>query len=331
MAFSMKHFFPTQNCDSEQKRQRRSARRRRSDMLEERVWTVDDTDWLKTTAIIFVSIDHFGYFFIEDGRWWGVFGRLAAPIFFFLMGYARTRTVPLHWIWLGIILTVLDSWNADWVWVAPNILLSFAVIRVARSHVESLVEQYGLAAFVVLVCGLVAVLPLAAKCVDYGAEGWLWAMLGLYQRRYVDGRPAARLAGAPSPGSASQPSVASTAERFSRSHGKCGRAQDGCTLTNSSPIRIVACVAAALVYVWQEQEEFSFSRIQFAVFTLGLAALSVCLCVFRRGPSRLQPPESTAGILRFIGRHTLEIYAIQLAGSELLVGLLPTLRPERTE
>jgi hypothetical protein len=34
-----------------------------------------------------------------------------------------------------------------------------------------------------------------------------------------------------------------------------------------------------------------------------------------------------AGALRFIGRHTLEIYAIQLAGSELLVKLVPDLAP----
>ena len=258
---------------------------------------VDETDWLKTAAIVLVSIDHLGYFFMEDGRWWGVFGRLAAPIFFFLIGYARTPTVPFHWIWLGIILTVLESWNADWAWVAPNILLSLAFIRFARPFVERLVEQYGWAAFVVLVCGLVAVLPPAARCVDYGAAGWLWALFGLYQRRSVDGGPAAKPAGASSP-------------------------------TNANLIRFVACVAAALVYLWQEQEEFAFPRVHLAVFMLGLAAQSVCLCVFRRGPSRLKPPERAAGVLRFIGRHTLEIYAIQLAGSELLVKLLPTLRIE---
>ena len=64
---------------------------------------VDNTDWLKTAAIILVAVDHFGHFFMEDDRWWSVFGRLAAPTFFFLMGYAQTRTVPLRWIWLGII------------------------------------------------------------------------------------------------------------------------------------------------------------------------------------------------------------------------------------
>src|SRR5271169_5994459 len=68
--------------------------------------TVDNTDWLKTAAIILVAVDHFGYFFMDDDRWWSVFGRPAAPTFFFLMGYAQTRTVPLHWIWLGIILTL---------------------------------------------------------------------------------------------------------------------------------------------------------------------------------------------------------------------------------
>ena len=57
---------------------------------------VDNTDWLKTAAIISVAVDHFGHFFMEDDKWWSVFGRLAAPTFFFLMGYAQTRTVPLH-------------------------------------------------------------------------------------------------------------------------------------------------------------------------------------------------------------------------------------------
>ena len=171
---------------------------------------VDDTDWLKTAAIIFVSIGHFGHFFVEDARWWSVVGRLAAPTFFFLIGYARSRTVPLNWIWLGIILTVLESWNADWAWVAPNLLLSFAFIRLARPHVERLVERYGWVAFVVLVCGLLAVLPLAAKGFDYGSEGWLWALFGLYQRRYVDGRAAPSLRRVNA--GRSQPSLASKAE-----------------------------------------------------------------------------------------------------------------------
>jgi peptidoglycan/LPS O-acetylase OafA/YrhL len=266
---------------------------------------VDNTDWLKTAAIILVSVDHVGHFFMEDDRWWGVFGRLAAPTFFFLMGYAQTRTVPLHWILLGVILTLLNSWNADWTWVAPNILLSLALIRIARPYIQILVQHHGWVAFALLVCVLVAALPIAAKCVDYGAEGWLWALFGLYQRRYVDGGSAAYLSG----GAQGAPLPA---------HAKT---------ENAGLMRLLACVVAALVYVWQEQKEFSFPQLHFAVLILGVAVLSASLCVFRRGPSRIQPPAAIAGLLRFIGRHTLEIYAIQLAGSELVVKFAPDLAP----
>jgi hypothetical protein len=75
---------------------------------------VDNTDWLKTWQSFWSAVHHFGHFFMEDDRRWSVFGRLAAPTFFFLLGYAQTRTVPLHWIWLGVILTLLESWNANW-------------------------------------------------------------------------------------------------------------------------------------------------------------------------------------------------------------------------
>ena len=87
---------------------------------------------------------------------------------------------------------------------------------------------------------------------------------------------------------------------------------------NVALMRLVACVVAAIAYVWQEQREYLFPTFQFAVFILCIGALSVTLCLFHRGPSRIQPPAAMAGFLRFIGRHTLEIYAIQLAGSELL-------------
>jgi TraX protein len=264
---------------------------------------VDNTDWLKTAAIILVAVDHTGYFFIENADWWSVFGRLAAPLFFFLLGYARTRTVPLYWIWLGVILTLLDSWNTDWTWVAPNILLSFALIRIARPYVQFLLQHHGWVAFVLLASALIALLPLASNIVDYGAEGWLWALFGLCQRMYVDRRSAT------GPGGTAQNS-----------------AQPVQAITENAGLkRLLACFVAAVVYVWQEQLEFSFSQIQFTTFILGLGVLSFSLCLFLRGPSRIQPPESIAGTLRFIGRRTLEIYAIQLAGSELIINLVPGL------
>jgi hypothetical protein len=266
---------------------------------------VDNTDWLKTVAIICVSAGHIGFFFIENELWWSVFGRFAAPPFFFLVGYAQSRTVPLRWIWIGIVLTLLESWNADWTWVAPNILLSLALIRIARPYVQMLVQRHGWAAFVLLVSTLLAVLPVAGRIVDYGAEGWLWGLFGLCQRQYVDGMSAVGSAG-----------------ETQRSSASALAATDSAGL-----MRLLACVVAAVVFVWQEQKEFSFPAIHLAVFIFGLAILSVNLCLFKRGESRIQPPEKIASTLRFIGRYTLEIYAIQLAGSELIVQLAPALSP----
>jgi hypothetical protein len=228
---------------------------------------------------------------------------MAAPVFFFLLGYAQSRTVPLRWIWLGVILTLLDSWNTDWTWVAPNILFSLALIRFARPYVKISIQQYGWVAFVLLVCALIAVLPLAANMVDYGAEGWLWALFGLLQRMYIDGRSAT--------------DTNSTAQN---------PAWPAHLLTpNVGLMRPMACIVAAVVYVWQEQHNFSFSQVQFAAVILGIGVLSLSLYLFRRGPSRIQPPEPIAGTLRFIGWHTLEIYFIQLAGSELIINLMPNL------
>jgi hypothetical protein len=263
---------------------------------------VDNTDWLKTAAIIFVSAGHLGFFFMEDELWWSVFGRFAAPPFFFLVGYAQGRTVPLHWIGIGVILTLLESWNADWTWVAPNILLSFVLIRIARPYVQMFLQNRGWLAFVVLVSVLLALLPAAAKIVDYGAEGWLWALFGLCQRRYLDG-----ISAATTDGSRGSPAPTLTAT-------------DAAGL-----MRLLACLVAAVVFVWQEQKEFSFPAVHLAVVVLGLGVLSISLCLFTRGESRFQPPEKIASTLRFVGRHTLAIYAIQLAGSELLVKLLPDL------
>ena len=260
--------------------------------------SVDNSDWLKAFAIMLVVIGHTGYFFIYDAAWWSVFGRMAAPVFFFLMGYARPRTIPLHWIWLGVILTLLDSWNANWGWVAPNILFSMAFIRLSRPGVLRLLQRFGWVALLVLVLGLLAMLPFAGNLVDYGAEGWLWALFGLCQRMYIESRSPACLDG--------------TSE-LTRQGMKW----------NWRIMGLVAGSITAVVYVWQEQIAFFFSDIQLTAVAIGVGVLSLVLSVFVRGPSPIQPPESIARPLRFLGRHTLEIYVIQLAGFELIINFLP--------
>src|SRR3974390_3205482 len=71
---------------------------------------VDNTDLLKATAILLVAIDHFAIYFVDTQpleNWLEVLGRLAAPVFFFLIGFATSRTVPKSWLVLGCLLPVL--------------------------------------------------------------------------------------------------------------------------------------------------------------------------------------------------------------------------------
>jgi non-ribosomal peptide synthetase-like protein len=239
---------------------------------------VDNTDWLKTAAIILVLVDHFGYFFMENDLWWSVLGRFAAPIFFFLVGYAKSKTIPLHWIGLGVLLTLLDSSNADWEWVAPNILLSFVFIRFAYRYLEKPVQRYPWVTVALLVSILIALLPIAAQLVDYGAEGWLWALFGLLHRQYVDYRTTAEVDGV----------------------------DHGLSLPQIKKqyvglLRLLTCAVAAGVYVWQEQLEFSFPQTELNIFILGVFVMCVSLSLFLRGRSRFQPPEKIAGALGFIG------------------------------
>lgn len=264
---------------------------------------VDSTDWLKSFAIVLVAVDHTGYFFIEDAAWWNVFGRLAAPVFFFLMGYARSQTIPINWIWFGVMLTVLDSWNTGWEWVAPNILLGLALIRLSRPAVLSLLQRYGWMAFIVLVTGFTLMLPFAGNIVDFGAEGWFWALFGLCQRMYVDGRS-----------STVQETTCQSA----------GLRKQG-LIRNWRVMRFLACLITAVMYIWQEQIEFGFSEYQLSVFVVSLGILSYGLAVYARGPSSIQPKEPIARSLRWLGRHTLGIYVVQLAGFELIINLMPGL------
>jgi hypothetical protein len=263
---------------------------------------VDKTDWLKTAAIIMVVVNHFSYFFVGEFDWINVFTPWAATVFFFLLGYAHTRTVPFSWIWLGVLLTVLDGWNNDWEWMGPSILLSFALIRWTRPYVGALAQRYGWTAFVIIVSVLVAVTPIAEYVVEYGSTGWLWALAGMYQRMYLDTR--------------STMASGSTGQ---------GEVIERAGTPGAGIMRFLVCLIAAAAFVYQERILYEFDDIQTTFFALTVGIASLVLLRFRRGPSGIQPPELMASALRFCGRYTFEIYSIQLVGSEFFVLLFPEL------
>ena len=145
--------------------------------------SVTSTDLLKIAGLVLVLADHYGLFFSPDAPWWRVFGRAAAPVFFFLIGYGRTRTAPMRWLVLGGVLTALDVVTSIGKGDASiNILFSFALIRLVLGPLERRLPP---AAWPLLVIGIALALlmrPLG-NVLEYGAGGWLWALLGFAVRR----------------------------------------------------------------------------------------------------------------------------------------------------
>jgi hypothetical protein len=242
--------------------------------------TITTTDLLKLAGLAFVFADHIGLFFVPDDDWWRVFGRAAAPIFFFLIGFARSGAVPLIWLVFGAILTALDVFVSDGLEdVTLNILFNFALIRFAMPVIEKhvLARSWGMPA---LAFFCAAMIPPAALVLEYGAEGWLWALVGLAAR-----------------------------EAISRADARLQR-------------NLIALVCVAL-YVIVESRDFEFEPAQTAVFAILMAALSITLLAFRRTDA-CAAPAPLARVFNWIGRRSLEIYAVSLFVMQLTGYLLET-------
>ncbi len=239
---------------------------------------VTTTDWWKVAAIALMLVDHVGLYFFPEENWWRVIGRATAPIFFFLVGFAASRRVPWTWLAFGAILTAIDIAHADgpadW---TVNILFNFALIRWALPHLDAwLGDSRGR---LVLLMGLLAgLVPVIGDTLEYGTEGWLWALYGLYQRR--------------------------AAER-----GTMGAAST----------RNAVAAFAALVYITTEFFDFGFGLEQAFALALLVGVETVLLAGFGREVSRVQPPTALRPVTGFLGRHTLELYALHLLAFEAIV------------
>ncbi len=243
--------------------------------------SVGTTDVLKCVGVVALLVDHYGLFFSPDELWWRVAGRVAAPVFFFLIGYARPHPVPRAWIAFGIALTALDaftSYDAEDGFndVSLNILLNFALLRAAvlpfvERHV--LRRPLALAAFV---AACVILMSPSGLVLEYGTEGWLFALFGLAHRAVRDGEGAL------------------------------------------APTRTALALVAALAYTLREVRDYALDAGQSAILAGLMLALTAALLAFRRLALPAQPPEPAAALLRFCGRYSLEIYAVTLFAMQFL-------------
>ena len=230
------------------------------------------TDVLKFVGVATLLVDHYGLFYHPDENTWRLVGRTAAPIFFFLIGFAHSRSVPWTWLAFGAAITAMNVWTfGGWRNATVNILFNFALLRVA---VLPLVERHLLSRpipLAMLSIGCVLLIPATDERLEYSTEGWLWAFFGLAHRAALE-----------DPG------------------------------TRISWTRAGLAAVAALAYIRREIHDYGFDLWQSAVLVVLVGTIVLSLIRFRRAKLRWQPPAPVAAALRFCGRYSLEIYGISL-------------------
>lgn len=257
---------------------------------------VTSTDALKALGLLLILFDHWAYYVEPDRAWMHALGRGALPIFFFLIGFAKTRQVPWFWLVAGALLTGLDwlRMGGDLDEVTLNILLSFAAIRWALPFIERHVMGMGVKdrhwRTALLVAALAALSYPADMVVDYGSSGWLLALVGLAHRQALDSGP--------------------------------DHARDPAWLTR----RIIGAVAT-LLFVANEIHDYEFDTVDAFIAAGSIIAVSGLLLRFRRVELAWRPPAALAEFLGFCGRRSLEIYIAQILGL-MALGLALGVEPD---
>ncbi len=141
-------------------------------------------DLLKALAIIFMIVDHIGYFFFPEEAWWRVWGRLSVPIWFFLIGYANTREIPkLFWVVGGVV--ALSTIAAGEHIFPLNIIFTLILARMAVdwmfSHALRNREAFAGMFFLLFLLSMPTLL-----FIEYGTLGLLFTLMGTLRRRKED-------------------------------------------------------------------------------------------------------------------------------------------------
>ncbi len=88
-------------------------------------------DLLKALAIILMITDHVGHHFYPDEMWFRILGRLCVPIWFFLVGFAKTTELPKR-LWIGGLIVAVSGIIAGQYLLPLNILFTIIALRYLR-------------------------------------------------------------------------------------------------------------------------------------------------------------------------------------------------------
>ena len=133
-------------------------------------------DFVKFTALALMIVDHIGYFFYPDEMWLRAVGRLSAPMWLFLIGYARSRDLPWQ-MWAGTVLLMLVNYSVGKDILPVYIIGSMLLFRIILDPVMNFIRRDTKSLYP-LTAVLFALTALTAPLFEYGAEGFIVVMAG---------------------------------------------------------------------------------------------------------------------------------------------------------
>lgn len=137
-------------------------------------------DICKFIALITMVIDHLGYYIFPDQPWLRVVGRLAMPLFLFLVGYSQPQKFD-WWLFIAAVI-VLISQALNGVPMLPlNILFAILGWRVLLGWIEQHHPGTLNDTPILWIAFLIFHIP-AMFLVEYGTIGLMFAVLGYYAR-----------------------------------------------------------------------------------------------------------------------------------------------------
>lgn len=233
-------------------------------------------DLLKTVAIILMIVDHTGHYFFPDESWFRIFGRMCVPIWFFLIGYARTRDISKLAL-IGAVLVALGNIVAGETLFPLSILVTLMIgryfidvwMRPARIGGEALAGLYFILLFLSFPTSIV---------IEYGTIGFLFTVFG-GMCRYRQDCPQVRESG------------------YDRQ------------------VQLFACASFAGFIVIQSAHMTYLSGAQFFTLLGGMVVVGVILARFYSAEMENMTvviPKFITRSIQFTGRHTLEIYVVHL-------------------
>lgn len=144
---------------------------------------VTTLDLIKTFAVICMIIDHIGFYFFPDASWFRVVGRLGgAPIWFFLIGFATSRTIPNSWLIGALILAVSDYVLMGSVF-SINVLLTLVLLRLIIDHAINITMRSRYLFWLSMPILALFYIPTNAV-MEYGTLGVICGILGYSVRHY---------------------------------------------------------------------------------------------------------------------------------------------------